>query len=101
MAAPRSAGFLTEILIGDDGDPFGGVGCQGPADPMDDKILRARRRKAAGCVDFQMRAHIEIRSRETAVCLRERERKLKLTKRTGDTEVLKQKNRSLKKSRYL
>ena len=54
---------------------LGGVGCQGPADPMDDKILRARRRKAAGWGDIQMRAHIEIRSRETAVCLRERERK--------------------------
>jgi hypothetical protein len=43
---------------------------------MGDKILRARRRKAAGCGDIQMRAHIESRSRETAVCLRERQRKV-------------------------
>jgi hypothetical protein len=50
---------------------------------MGDKILRARRRKAAGCGDIQMKAHIESRSRETAVCLGERERELKLMKRTG------------------
>jgi hypothetical protein len=48
-----------------------------------------------------MKGHIEIRSRETAVCLEEREGKLKLTKRIGDTEVLKQKNGFLEKSRYL
>jgi hypothetical protein len=62
---------------------------------------QGRRRKAAGCGDIQMKGHIEIRSRETAVCLREREGKLKLTKRIGDTEVLKQKNGFLEKSRYL